>query len=128
MDEHAPGLKERIAQFFRIRRSSRIPTFKSFEFEDLRLPVADLDDFVPFDFQGKKTDQVLKLLKPVSLIQHCHSLYSIVGPAKASTSVMTDGGDPTPHELYVRYAPIMLHGLFLKFSMLVMLKSSVPTP
>lgn len=79
MIEHTPGLKARIAQFFRIRRSSRIPIPKSYEFEDLKTPVTDLDDFDPLDFQGKRIDQVLKLLRPVSLIQHCHFLYYIVG-------------------------------------------------
>lgn len=68
MDERAPRLKERIAHFFRIGRSSRISTLKSFEFEDLTMPVTELDDFDTLDFQGKKIDQVLKLLKPVSLI------------------------------------------------------------
>ena len=48
MDEHTPGLKERIAQFLRIRRpASRTPTPKSYEYEyeDLKEPVADLEDF-----------------------------------------------------------------------------------
>lgn len=87
MDEHAPGLKERIAHFFRIGRSSRISTLKSFEFEDLKGPVTDLDDFDPLDFEGKKIDQVLKLLRPVSLIQHCRLLCFIVGNIRVRNTV-----------------------------------------
>jgi hypothetical protein len=43
---------------------SRRATF--YEHEDVTRPVSRPADFAPLDLQGKKMDQVLKLLKPVS--------------------------------------------------------------